>query len=157
MSERWIGITNSSDNVVVVDALVDDGLPIEIQADQTWPLQKGNRPKAYDILHRQLADYIKENEIVRAVIKGTALSTRGVRQGHLFSAELRGVLLAAAASLTTVSVKKKAEVSKNFGERRVDDYISDDEFWNENLTGQNLRNGSREAALLIISEISDQE
>jgi hypothetical protein len=46
----------------------------------------------------------------------------------------------------------KAAISRTFGDRNVDEYVKDDEFWDNNVEGVNLRNGSREAALILIAD-----
>lgn len=156
MSKRWIGITNTRDKVTVVDAIIEKHGPVEIESDHTWSLQKGDRPNAYDVIYRQLLDYAKEHKVDRIVIKGTALSTQGVKKAHLEAAELRGVLQAAAAASTGVSIRQKAQISRNFGSRKADEYLSDNDFWSENTVGDPLRAGSREAALLLIAERDEE-
>jgi sporulation-control protein spo0M len=45
----------------------------------------------------------------------------------------------------------KAAASRNFGTRKVDEYLKDDSFWaGQNLT--TLKKGLREAAFAVISE-----
>ena len=44
----------------------------------------------------------------------------------------------------------KGVVSRTYGDRKVDEYLKDDAFWRDKLTGNGLRKGSREAAMLII-------
>jgi hypothetical protein len=72
MPERWLGIVVGADHVRVVDAEIpdDSAKPIIIQGDHSWPLQKGDRPSAYRVMHQQIAGYAKENKIARAIIKG---------------------------------------------------------------------------------------
>ena len=96
MTERWLGIVVGASEVTVVDAEVPDDAdtPIVIQSDQSWSLKPGARPAAYDVMHRQLAGYTKENAIDRAVIKGSALSQGATKKSHLDAAELRGVVMA---------------------------------------------------------------
>jgi hypothetical protein len=68
----------------------------------------------------------------------------------LEAAELRGVIMGALANATAVQCLLKAHISKHFGERKVDQYLKDKEFWASETKGQ-LRAGSREAALLILA------
>ena len=75
-----------------------------------------------------------------------------MKLAHLESAELRGVVIAAARSICPVRSVTKATISRRFGERSVDEYVADDEFWSENVQGVHLRAGSREAALLLIAD-----
>ncbi len=151
MVERWVGIAVSGNKVTVVDAEVDNSGPIEVIADQTWKLQSGDRPKAYSVIHQQLLDYLNDHDVDRAIVKASALSQGGMGKGHLEAAELRGVVLSAAASVTAVSVVAKAHISRTFGDRKADEYLSDSSFWTAQVAGVDLRIGSREAALLLLA------
>lgn len=150
MAERWLGIVVSSDKVILVDALVDGTAPIVVQSDATWTLQAGERPDAYRVLQKRIADYAKEHGIARAIIKGSAVSLGGTKLAHLEAAELRGVVAAGLAGATKVSYESKANISRNFGDRNVDEYIKDNSFWAKEATGE-LRAGSREAAMVILA------
>jgi hypothetical protein len=151
MAERWLGVVVASDKVTVVDATVDGDNPIVIQADVTWSLQDGARPEGYRVMHQRIADYARENNIAHAIIKGSAVSLRGTKKAHLEAAELRGVTACALASVTKVTFESKANISRNFGERRVDDYLKDKDFWAKEVSSGNLRVGSREAAIVILA------
>ena len=67
------------------------------------------------------------------------------------SAEVRGVIIAAAASVCEVKVLSKSLISRTYGERKVDEYLEDDAFWREQTQGGTLRKMSREAAMLVIA------
>lgn len=149
MPERWIGIVVSGDRVTLVDAEVPKAGPLALQSDQSWSLQGGDRANAYDVMYRRVRDYIQEHGIARTVIKASALSQGGVRMGHLDSAELRGVVMCAAAA-STVKCLAKNLISRRFGERKVDEYVKDTDFWDANVTGD-LRAGSREAAMMLLA------
>jgi hypothetical protein len=123
-----------------------------VNLDQTFKLQQAVRPQAYKRLHDQIVDYLTTNRIDRVVIKGSAVSKSGSGKGHLDAAELRGVVMAAAAAVTTVSVRTKAQISKTFGARNVDDYVKDDAYWTTAVAGVALKKGSREAALLLLAD-----
>jgi hypothetical protein len=151
MPDRWLGVVVGSEKVTVVDVTVPAKGPIIIQGDHSWPLQRGERPAAYRVMHQQLGDYAREHGIVRAIVKGSALSRGGTKQAHLEAAELRGVVLAALSDVTETSIASKAHISRTFGNRKVDEYLKDDAFWKANVTGGNLRNGSREAAMVLVA------
>jgi hypothetical protein len=70
---------------------------------------------------------------------------------HLEAAELRGVAMCALASVTTVEMQAKANISKSYGKRKVDEYLKDNSFWATKVTGHNLRVGSREAAMVLLA------
>jgi hypothetical protein len=153
MSIRCVGLSVSGGKVVVVDAIVPETGPIELQADHTWSLQKGDREDAYHVLYQQVANYLREHGIKRAVLKASAVNSRGgMKLAHLESAEVRGVVIAASRSVCPVSCVKTATISRTFGERKVDEYVRDETFWTENVAGVPLRAGSREAALLLIAD-----
>ena len=154
MPERWLGVVASAEEIKLVDAEIPDdaNAPIVIYSDQTWPIQPGDRAKAYEVMHRRLANYAKENGISRAVIKGSATGKGLIMKlSHLQAAELRGVAIAALASITEVETITKSYVSRNFGARKADEYLKDNEFWTKEATGAALRVGSRPAALVILA------
>src|SRR5690348_145559 len=99
MADRWIGIVVSSEKVTAVDAEVPGSGPLIVQADHSWPLQKGDRASGYRTLHQQVGDYCREHEIKKAVIKGSAVNRGGTTKAHLDAAELRGVVIAACATV----------------------------------------------------------
>ncbi|MBB4226339.1 hypothetical protein [Rhizobium mongolense] len=148
MAERWLGVHVSGDAVTIVCADVEKTGPITIVADETWKLQGGDRSKAFRTMYTRLADYATEQKIAQVVIKESAIS---LEKAHLQAAELRGVATCALASACDVKQVSKAAISRNFGERKADDYIKDDGFWKDNLTGAPMRSGSREAAMLILA------
>lgn len=151
MPERWIGLVVGSSQVILVDAEVQGSGPIVIQADDTWPLQKGDRASAYSVIFQQLADYARENRVSCVVIKASAVSLGGTKKVHLEAAELRGVVMCAAASVTATKSISKAVISRTFGSRKVDDYIQDSAFWSKEAIGASLRKGSREAAMVLLA------
>lgn len=153
MAERWAGIQVSGEKVTLVDINVpDDEGAYEIIADKTFTLQAGDRSQAYKVMHDRLNGYIRENKISKAILKESALPLKGSpKLALLHSAELRGVAMAAAASACETKTVAKASISRRFGKRKADEYLRDDEFWEETIEGADLRAGSREAALLIIS------
>ena len=153
MAERWLGLSASKDTVTVVDAEIpDDDGPIVIVSDDSWRIQRGDRAAAYSVLHQQCTDYIKDNGIQAVVVKASAVMGKGsAKLGHLTSAEVRGVAMAAAGSVCPVKALSKAIISKTYGDRKVDEYVADDAFWAAETTGGDLRKMSRETAMLIIA------
>jgi hypothetical protein len=153
MTERQVGLVVVGDNVTVVDAIVpiDTAEPIEIIGDTNWTLQAGDRPAAYDVLSRRCVNFLRENGVRRAVVKASGTTRGSATIALLQSAELRGVIIAAAASVAPVRTLAKNHISRNYGDRSVDEYLRDDAFWAAQTTGGRLRKTSREAAMIIIA------
>ncbi|WP_303718710.1 hypothetical protein [Brevundimonas naejangsanensis] len=153
MSVRCVAFVVSGASVLVVDAEVSDDKaePVVIMADATWTLQKGDASAAYSVMHQRCADYLRENKVDLAVVKASAVGAQGGGLSLLKSAELRGVVISAAASVCDVKQLAKGVVSKTYGSRKVDEYLADDAFWNAQTTGGNLRRMSREAAMYVIA------
>lgn len=150
---RWLGLSSSKEGVIYVDAKIPDNQgPIVVLADDTWKVQKGNRAAAYNILYQQCADYLRENNIDSVVVKASAVTGKGATKlSMLQSAEVRGVVIAAAGSVCSVTQLTKSVVSRTYGDRNVDYYVADDSFWEQHTTGGSLRKMSREVAMLLIA------
>jgi hypothetical protein len=151
MGKRWAGIVVRSDNVTLVDAEVPATGPITIVGDHSWPLPKGDRPAAYAEIAQLVTDHVREHKINRVVMKGSAVSLMGTKKAHLEAAELRGVVAGAAAAITKTQMLAMAGISRNFGNRKADEYLKDDKFWANEVAGGTLRKGSREAALVLLA------
>lgn len=152
MSEKWASFLISGDSVTVVEAIIpdDDDDPIEITLDVTWKVQKGNRSEAYEVLYERCRNYLTDGGIDNAVIKASAVA-KGLGLSMLHSAEVRGVIIAASAAAQTVSIVQKATVTKTYGNRKVDEYLTDNAFWAEQTSGMALRKTSREGAMYIVA------
>ena len=154
MSERIASFVVSGDAVTVVVAQLplDPNHPISINDDQTWTLQSGGREVALHMLHQRCASFLTEQQIKSVVLKASAAPGSGAALSHIHGAEVRGVVMAAAASVAEeIRSLTKALISRKYGDRKVDDYLEDNSFWQSKTTGRALRKGSREAALYIIA------
>lgn len=158
MPERWLGVVVTGERVTLVDAEIPDdgGKIITIVADNVLKLQNGDRALAYAAIARQIRDYAKENSIKKCVMKASAVPLRGPATLSLLqSAELRGVVCCALADIAPVETTTKSRISKTFGSRKADEYLADNKFWEESVTGADLKSGSREAALVILAARGD--
>lgn len=63
------------------------------------------------------------------------------------------MLAASATPGVIVKAIRKAALSNRSGKRKVDEYVRDGDFWAEQFEEQ-LRQGSRETALLVLAERS---
>ncbi|HVJ78113.1 MAG TPA: hypothetical protein VM620_09780 [Hyphomicrobium sp.] len=120
-------------------------------SDDTWKLQNGDKARAYAVLHQRCSDYLRENRVDEVVVKASALTMGTTKLSHLESAEVRGVAIAAAATVCPVRELAKAAISRNFGDRKVDEYLKDEAFWADAVAGGRLRKTSREAAMLLVA------
>lgn len=148
---KKIGITAGRTQLTVVRMEFEAGTVSSV-SDETWPLQNGHRPLAYQRMYERMLNYLKEHGISHVIVKGSASAQKGLGLSHLEAAELRGVVLAAAcASGATVKSTTKSMLSRVFGKRNTDDYLTDNKFWEERGL-DDIRKGSRETALLILNE-----
>ncbi|MNC20190.1 hypothetical protein D3C75_681330 [compost metagenome] len=152
MASRCVGLVIGSGEVTVVDTMIPDecDAPITLVRDETWKLPTGDRPKAYETLFHRCKDFLEVNKIDQVVVKASSVPQGSANGGLLDSAELRGVIMCAAASACETRVLKKEVISRTYG-RKVDECVKDDAFWNEKLEGAKLRKGSREAAMLVVA------
>lgn len=149
MDEVWMGFSVTSDVIIVGLHFHDD--IIEVVEDVTWKLQRGDRTDAYRVMYERILNYLREKGIQHVVIKGSVAGIHGAALSHLYAAELRGVVMAAAAQASSdVRVMSKSTISRSFGTRKVDEYVADNRFWDSTLETQ-VRKGSRETALVILA------
>jgi len=149
MPDRILGIVVSGSQVIAV-GLQRAGSKFELIHNQKMKIQDGDRGIAYSIMHSRLRAMLQENSYDVVAVKGSSVSLAGTKQAHLDAAELRGAVLAACAAECTVVCEKRAALSRNFGNRKADEYLTDDQFWKNELIGD-LPKGEREAALFALS------
>ncbi len=153
MTKHVAGVVVVGETITVVHAEIpdDDNDPITILSDNSWTLQTGERGPALSVLFSRCQNFCQQNSVELVIVKASALPQSGVKLAVLQSAEVRGVVMAAAASKTKVEILSKARISKNYGDRKVDDYLKDDTFWSAQIAGAKLKKTSREAAMLILA------
>lgn len=150
--KRLIGFEVSSSEVQYAILTLEGGA-FELEASKTLHLQSGERPAAYHVIFDQVAALVTEGKLDCACIKASGLSLAGTKKAHLEAAELRGVVQAACASACNVQLVSKANVSRTFGDRKVDVYLKDDSFWKEQGL-ESLAKGKREAAFQVVASFS---
>lgn len=143
------GISVDSKSVTVVIGEISASA-VTVQADETHNLHKGERPAAYRMMRERLFQMFTTSKISKVVIKGSAAGQRAPSKALLEAAELRGVCMSAVPDGIEVALVDKANVSRNFGSRKFDEYTKDDAYWNANFIGKEVRKGSRDAAFLLI-------
>ena len=151
MAEKWLGVVVSGSQVNVAHLEIDnDSATVENQF--TWKLQSGDSVSAYTEMAERFSDYIKNNAIDNVVIKSSAVGQARPTLAHLKSAELRGAIsVASSGAGASTQLVQKAVISRTFGERKADEYVRDDSFWEDSVTGE-LTKSRREAALLVLSQ-----
>jgi hypothetical protein len=148
MAERWVGITVSGKDVTLVQ-LDFDGHQTNAE-DVTWQLQDGARPAALTAMQERVRTFLSERKVDVVVVRPSMGNPRGgATRSLLESAELRGVVTAAAASVSQVHEVPLTAASKSVGTRPAAEYRVDETFWSK-IQGQ-IRKGSRETALLVFA------
>ncbi len=151
MAEQWMGIVASGSQLNAVHLQVngDDAI---LTNQFTWKLQSGDEALAYAAIYERIKEYIGNNSVQYVIIKASAVGKNRPSLAHLKAAELRGIIcVASVAGGAETKLLQKATISRTFGKRKVDEYVKDDSFWDDNLKGD-LTKGRREAALLVLSQ-----
>jgi hypothetical protein len=153
MAEQWIGIVASGSQLKAVHLEID-GNNVVLSNQFTWKLQSGDEALAYAAMYDRVKGYVENNAVQNVVIKASAVGKNKPTLAHLKSAELRGVIcVASVAGGASTTLIQKGTVSRTFGDRKVDEYVKDDSFWDNHVVGE-LTKGRREAALLVLSQRS---
>ncbi len=140
----------TSEKIVLTEGSHEEDGTVTIIKDETFNLEGGDRQLAYVVMHKRIADRLA-NGVDQVVLKASAGGQYAAKTVVLHSAELRGVFLSAVPAGVSVLQLQKNALSRNFGSRKVDDYVKDDGFFAENFGGEALRKGSREAAFLLLA------
>ena len=152
MSLKLAGIKVSGDSLDLVVLSQDGAGKFTLVNQTTLQLQADDRAAACNTFHGQLADYLSQRKVECTCIIGSAVMPgRSATLALLHSAELRGVAMAAAASVGDTKIATKASVGRKLGDRKCEEYVKDDKFWDE-LDIIGLKKGMREAALVVISQ-----
>lgn len=151
MLEKYLGIVVSGAQLDAVHLEIDGSRAV-VTNQFTWKLQSGDEVLAYAAMHDRVKDYVKNNAIEKVVVKASAVGKNKPTLAHLKSAELRGVIcVASVGGGASTTLIQKGTISRTFGDRKVDEYVNDDSFWDIKVIGD-LAKGRREAALLVLSK-----
>lgn len=152
MSEQLLGIVVTGEKVNCVHIENKDG-SLSLINQFTWSLQRGDKPDAYCRIFERIKDYVSENNIEKAIIKASSVGRERAKLGHLHSAELRGIVCVAVRfGGAEVKLVQKGTISRTFGNRKADEYIQDDSFWENRISGD-IAKTRREAAFLVVSNV----
>ena len=156
-TKQWVGFDVDKGGVTVLH-LADTGSgPLTVELDETWPLQKGARSAAYHVMFQRVAGYIRDRSVDAVRVLGSAVSGHPAKLGQLQGAELRGVIMAAAASVVRdVDARSKGDLSNQSERGKVQLYTDDDEYWQAAVAGT-FRKGSREVAYLLLKEARPED
>ena len=150
--KRWVSFHVSGNEVGVLDVEVpDDGAePVRIVAQTKWKLQQGDRAQAYGVMAKRCTNYVTEHKVDLVVVKGSATGrVQGSVAALLPSAELRGAVIAGSAMAARVEIISKSQVSRTYGQRKVDEYLKDDDFWDDKIDEGNLAKWAREPLMYL--------
>ena len=150
---KAVGVVIVSDKIVMVEGDVRADGTVALTKDEAFDLEDGERHLAYNVMHRRIADRFSSGAD-RVVLKASSGGKFSGTQASLNAAELRGVFLSALPHRVDVIQLHAKNVSRDFGSRKIGDYIKDEVWWSQNFTG-NCRQGSREAALMIIASLDN--
>ncbi|MGO8266451.1 hypothetical protein ACC862_09580 [Rhizobium ruizarguesonis] len=140
----------TSDKVVLTEGTLNEDRTVTLIKDETLDLEEGDRQLAYVVMHKRLADRLDKG-VGQVVLKASAGGQYAAKTAILHSAELRGVFLSAVPAGVPVKQLQMKSVSRNYGSRKVEAYLKDDDFFAEKFAGVSLRKGSREAAFLLLA------
>jgi hypothetical protein len=140
----------TSEKIILTEGAYNDDGTVTLIKDETFNLEEGDRQLAYAVMHKRIADRLAQ-KVDLVVLKASAGGQYAAKTVVLHSAELRGVFLSAIPTGLAVKQLQKNAVSRSFGSRKVDEYLKDDEFFEEKFGGAVLRKGSREAAFLLLA------
>ena len=150
-----VGVVVGSEKVVLVEGETGADGTVTLLKDETLDLERGERHRAYAIMHKRITDRFSHGNIERVVVKASSAGRYTIGAGALNAAELRGVVLSALPNGIEVKVPHKKTISRDFGSRKVDEYIGDETWWQDHFAGE-CRKGSREAAFLIIASEEEE-
>lgn len=148
--KQWVGFDVSRSSVTVVHLQSAGDGPLRVELDRKWPLQSGKRADAYALMFKRVTGYLSEHHIDSVAVLASAVSGYPCKMGQLEGAELRGVVVAASATVTShVVVRNKSDLSRNSDRGRVQHYVDDDTFWVNSLDGKLLK-GSKDIGYLLL-------
>lgn len=146
-----VGVVVGSDKVTLVEGDISADGTVTLIKDEIFDLEDGERHRAYGVMHRRVADRFSSGAD-KVVLKASSAGKFTGTQGALNAAELRGVFLSALPNRVEVVQFHAKTVSRDFGSRKLGDYLKDEDWWAAKFSGA-CRKGSREAAFLIIASI----
>jgi hypothetical protein len=135
-------------DIIIVDAEPNQD-KMTLLVSRKLQLQDGNKAKSFRALGDQLANILRESKVVELFIKKSAAG-RHVGLSHLEAAEMRGMVLYLASSITQVTAINPTVLSKTFGKRKPKEYLKDDAYWNDRNLAV-LEKQYRDPCLLIIA------
>lgn len=144
-----IGAVVASEKIILVEGEVRDDGTIALIKDEKFNLEDGDRQRAYKTMHQRISDRLGRG-VEQVVLKASSANKFTASQDALHAAELRGVFLSAIPDGVEVKQPHKKNLSRDYGSRKIDEYIKDDDWWSKYFIGE-CRKGSREAAILILT------
>ena len=143
---------------VLADVDCDQLRPLIVLSDERWDIDRKGGPKARADLYQKCLDYLSKYDVSEVVVKATSSGPTKSGALQLETAEFRGIIIAAAATVCNVSLLRKSSVSVTYGDRKVDEYVKDNDFW-ATITqgGVDLDKFGREAAMFMLALLKDRQ
>lgn len=152
MGDRWLGISAASKDIILVGFEFEADGSIALLNDEKWGLHRDlTIPAAYNVMFERIKNYVVAEKFSKVVIQGTTVNPRSTGLSHLEAAQLRGVVIASAATaIGDVEIMSKITVSKKFGKRKTNEYVDDDSYWDKLIDDAKLNKYSRETAMMLL-------
>ena len=141
------GVVVASEKIIVVEGERNPNGTVTLLKDEVFTLEKGDRHIAYAAMHKRITDRMAHG-ITEVTLKASSAGKFTGSQAALLAAELRGVFISAVPHTIQLKQEHVKNLSKA-GSRKVAEYTKDDDWWDNNFSGD-IRKGSREAAYLIL-------
>lgn len=143
------GIVTGGDHIDLVIGNFEADRTVTVTTARTLTLGSGTRAAQLCSIAEQLRTVLREANVENCYVRGSAYSM-GMKLAHLESAEVRGIAVIVAGSVSNVTLLAPAVVGRTFGDRKPQEYLSDNSFWKQQGC-ESLAKKYRQACLQILA------